>query len=581
MNKKTKIVCTIGPSTDSQEMLESLLKAGMNVARFNFSHGSHEEHARRIEAVRDASRATGIPVALMLDTKGPEIRLGRFKEGSVELVAGSQFILTSRDVEGDATICSVTHTGLPQDVKAGHQILLSDGLVTLEVVEVRGEDIITKVLNSGKMSDRKRVAVPGVSITLPPVSEQDEKDLRFACKMDLDYIAASFVQRGSDVVAIRRILEEEDVDIRIISKIENEEGLQNLQDIISMSDGIMVARGDLGVEIPPEEVPVIQKHMIQQCHLAAKPVITATQMLESMVNNPRPTRAEASDVANAILDGTDAIMLSGETANGNYPLEAVETMARIAKVTESSDLYRGTSHLVDIPTDNTTDAISVATVKIAHNLDAAAIITCTESGLTPMSISRNRPNCRLIAVTPYDRIVRRMQLFWGVEAILGDTHKNTDEMVHCAMSASIGEGLITSGDLVVVTAGVPSGFSGTTNMIRVHVTGDVIIKGQGIGMGAATGHVRKAYDGSHPVFHEGDILVVHELEADHMKFAELAGAIITGEEGFTSSAAIVGINFHIPVILGAHEAFKVLEENQLVTVDGVRGKVYAGAANAR
>lgn len=581
--KKTKIVCTIGPSTDAPGVLEHMLEAGMNVARFNFSHGSYEEHTKRMNAVREASRKTGIPVALMLDTKGPEIRLGHFKEGKVMLEAGQPFILTMRDIEGDATICSVNHKGLVDDVTVGCQILLSDGLVTLNVDKIEGTEIYTTIQNSGPMSDRKRVAVPGVPLSLPPVSENDMADLRFGCQQGVDYVAASFMQRGSDVVAIRRILEEEGKDIKIISKIENEEGINNLDDILRMSDGLMVARGDLGVEIPAEEVPVLQKMMISKCNKASKPVITATQMLESMTSNPRPTRAEASDVANAILDGTDAVMLSGETAGGKYPVEAVQTMARIAEVTEHSTLYCNMEHPFVADVVQTTEAISAATVTVAKNLDASAIITCTETGKTAMSISRNRPLAKILAVTPHEETVRRVQLYWGVEAVKGMGHANSDEMVHSAISASLAENHIESGDLVVITAGVPSGTAGTTNMIRVHVVGQAVLAGNGVGKGAATGRVCIAYEAAkaQATFRDGDILVVRTLEADLMPFAKRASAIIAAEDGFTSAAAIAGINFGIPVVLGVSNAEQTIKDGEVVTVDGSRGKVFEGIANAR
>lgn len=578
MNKKTKIVCTIGPSTDREGVLEAMLSAGMNVARFNFSHGSHEEHRARMERVRHASMMTGIPVALMLDTKGPEMRLGLFKEGKVTLEAGKPFTLTTRDIEGDEKICSVSHKDLPSDVKVGCDILLSDGLVTLKVDAIEGTEIHTTIQNTGIMSDRKRVAVPGMPITLPPVSEQDKKDLIFGCEMGVDYVAASFMQRGSDVVAIRRILEEQGADIHIISKIENEEGLKNLDDILAMSDGLMIARGDLGVEIPAEEVPVLQKMMIKKCNEASKPVITATQMLESMIQNPRPTRAEASDVANAILDGTDAIMLSGETAGGRYPVEAVSTMARIAKVTETSNLYQTSKRHIDCVEAKTTDAICSATVNVAKSLDASAIITCTESGATAMSISRHRPEGKIIAVTPHEYTLRRMQLYWGVEAVQGPQHENSDEMVQCALSAAIGENLIKSGDLVVITAGVPSGLSGTTNMIRVHVAGRVLASGRGVGRLSATGTARIVTSSS-DIFKEGDVLIVRSLEPELMSMAKQASAIITGEEGYTSTAAIAGIQFNIPVILGIHNLD--VTSGQVITVDAIRGHIYEGIANAR
>ena len=377
MLKKTKIVCTLGPSSNTPEIIEKMIKAGMNVARFNFSHGSHEEHKQRIDMVRAASQKLGIPVALLLDTKGPEIRLGKFKNGSIMMEAGKDFTLTARDVEG--------------------------------------QDIHTKILNSGKMSDRKRVAVPGIAINLPAVSDTDADDIEFGCRMNMDWIAASFIQRGKDVLTIRKILEKHDSHMKIISKIECQAAVNNIDDIIKMSDGIMVARGDLGVEVPAEEVPMLQKVLIHKCQAAGKPVITATQMLESMCNNPRPTRAETSDVANAILDGTDAIMLSGETAGGLYPVEAVETMARVATFTESNFTPKSYED-VDAESATTTESIGKAVVKIAQDLHAAAIIASTERGGTAQMISKFRPACPIVAVSPHEAIVRRLQLNWGVQA---------------------------------------------------------------------------------------------------------------------------------------------------------------------
>lgn len=580
MLKKTKIVCTIGPSTDAPGVLEAMIQAGMNVARFNFSHGSHEDHAKRMQMVREAAERVGRPVALMLDTKGPEMRLGLFKEGKVELQAGQEFILTTQDIEGDVHRCSVNHAGLVDDIKVGSDILLSDGLVTLKVNKIDGTEIYTTVQNSGAMSDRKRVAVPGANLSLPPVSKQDEADLRFGCQQKVDFVAASFMQRGSDVVAIRRILEDEGADIQIISKIENQEGLNNFDDILKMSDGLMVARGDLGVEIPAEEVPVLQKQMIAKCNLAAKPVITATQMLESMTHNSRPTRAEASDVANAIFDGTSAIMLSGETAGGDYPVEAVKTMTRVATVIESSDLYRKMRHEFDQAEFRTTEAVCDATVRIAENLGAAAILTCTESGRTALSVARNRPDCKIIAVTPHEEIIRRVQLYWGVEAQLAPKETNSDDMVRSAIATSAESGKIDSGDLVVVTAGVPSGTAGTTNMIRVHVVGCVLLAGNGVGKKAATGRVcNTTKAGWQDRFTDGDVLVIGTMEADMAAYTKRAGAIISLEDGFTSGAAIVGMNYGIPVVLGVDG--RMLDDGVVVTVDGARGKVFEGQANAR
>ena len=443
MLKKTKIVCTLGPSSNTPEIIEKMIKAGMNVARFNFSHGSHEEHKQRIDMVRAASQKLGIPVALLLDTKGPEIRLGKFKNGSIMMEAGKDFTLTARDVEG--------------------------------------QDIHTKILNSGKMSDRKRVAVPGIAINLPAVSDTDADDIEFGCRMNMDWIAASFIQRGKDVLTIRKILEKHDSHMKIISKIECQAAVNNIDDIIKMSDGIMVARGDLGVEVPAEEVPMLQKVLIHKCQAAGKPVITATQMLESMCNNPRPTRAETSDVANAILDGTDAIMLSGETAGGLYPVEAVETMARVATFTESNFTPKSYED-VDAESATTTESIGKAVVKIAQDLHAAAIIASTERGGTAQMISKFRPACPIVAVSPHEAIVRRLQLNWGVQAVTGKEASDTDAVVDNAIFAALDNDLIKAGDLVVLTAGVPVAKAGSTNMIRVQVVGDILLRGTGIGV---------------------------------------------------------------------------------------------------
>lgn len=581
--KRTKIVCTVGPGTDKPGVLENMMRSGMNVARFNFSHGSHEEQAERMQIVRDAAMIVQKPIALLLDTKGPEVRLGLFKDGKVMLEAGQTFILTTDDVEGTKEMSSVNYKGLVHDVSVGDKILLADGLVTLRITAIEGSAITTIVENSGEIGARKRVAVPGVALGLPPVSEKDEEDLRFGCRQGIDFVAASFMQRGKDIVAIRRIIESEQKDIKIIAKIENAEGVKNIDEILDVADGLMVARGDLGVEIPAEEVPVLQKMMIEKCNRLGKPVITATQMLESMIHNPRPTRAEASDVANAILDGTDAIMLSGETASGAYPVEAVETMSRIAEVTEQSVIYDYQSRMQDGTDLTTTDAVCLAGVRIARDLGAAAILTCTESGHTAISVARHRPDCKIIAITPHEETVRRMQLCWGVEAIKGEGIINSDEMVKQAITTALGANAIQSGDLVVVTAGVPSGATGTTNMIRVHIAGQVLLSGNGILRKSATGRVFIAanHKDDYDSFESGDILVIGTMEPELMAIAKRAGGIISVEDGYTSDSAIAGITYGIPVILGAKNAHDILLEGQEVTIDGERGKVFAGIANAR
>ena len=582
MLKKTKIVCTLGPSSNTPEIIEKMIKAGMNVARFNFSHGSHEEHKQRIDMVRAASQKLGIPVALLLDTKGPEIRLGKFKNGSIMMEAGKDFTLTARDIEGDETIASMNYKELPQDVKAGDHILLSDGLVNLEVVRVEGEDIHTKILNSGKMSDRKRVAVPGIAINLPAVSETDAADIEFGCRMNMDWIAASFIQRGKDVLTIRKILEKHDSHMKIISKIECQAAVNNIDDIIKMSDGIMVARGDLGVEVPAEEVPMLQKVLIHKCQAAGKPVITATQMLESMCNNPRPTRAETSDVANAILDGTDAIMLSGETAGGLYPVEAVETMARVATFTESNFTPKSYED-VDAESTTTTESIGKAVVKIAKDLHAAAIIASTERGGTAQMISKFRPACPIVAVSPHEAIVRRLQLNWGVQAVTGKEANDTDAVVDNAIFAALDNDLIKAGDLVVLTAGVPVAKAGSTNMIRVQVVGDVLLRGTGIGRNSAIGKVcvAESKEDLEKNFSDGCILVLRSARADFVDYMKRASAIVSEEVGLTSESAIVAITLGIPTVVGAAHAVDTLENGEIVTVDASRGTIFRGEANAR
>jgi pyruvate kinase len=582
--KKTKIVCTLGPSTDKPGILENLIEAGMNIGRFNFSHGSYEEQGKRIKMLRAASDKLNKRVALMLDTKGPEIRLGKFSEGKAHLRTGQSFTLTAKEILGTAEMASVNYKMLPQEVFAGNTILLSDGLISLHVDAVQGEQIITTVLNSGEISDRKRVAVPGVSLALPFLSEQDEADILFGVSQDMDFIAASFVQRATDVLAIRKLLESANAHMEIIAKIENAAGVKNIDEILKVADGIMVARGDLGVEIPTEEVPIVQKSLIEKCNKAGKPVITATQMLESMMVNPRPTRAEASDIANAILDGTDCIMLSGETASGNYPVETLQTMARIAMRTEEALKYNAILLSKGITLQNTTtDAISHATVQVAYELNAAAIITATEHGYTARMVSKYRPQANIIAVTPNEKTVRRMMLFWGVQPILGVTTKNSDEMVQNATIKSVEQGLIKEGDLVVITAGVPAGMSGTTNMIRVHVVGNILLRGVGIGQRSVTGKICIAHSIKEVKnkFQPGDILVVTSVDEETATYASKAAAIIAEEGGLTSNAAIVGISVGIPVVIGVDGAVERLIDGSLVTVDGARGLIYQGKINAR
>ena len=468
MLKKTKIVCTQGPATERPGVIDALIEKGMNCARFNFSHGDHEEHLNRIKMVREAAKRAGKVVSLVLDTKGPEMRLGEFKNGSVMLKKGSQFVLTYDDVPGDETHVSVNHKLLYTEVKPGDTLLLSYGLVALKVDEIRGKDILTVVQNSGKMSTKKRVAAPGVPLGLPPISEQDADDIIFGIEQDMDFVAASFIQRADDVTAIRKLITEHGGHMEIIPKIENLEGVKNFDDILAVSDGIMVARGDLGVEIPAEDVPLIQKDIIQKCNKAGKPVIVATQMLESMITNPRPTRAEVADVANAILDGTDAIMLSGETAQGNYPVEAVETMSRVARRIEGSLHYRSLlSERGIYRLDNITDAVAHATVQMAYELSAGEIIAPTESGYTAKAISRYRPKADIVAYTTNEQVARHLNLRWGVYSVIGHKWNDEDEMISAATSAAVKGGLAHRGDVTIITSGIKMGM-GNTSAIRVY-----------------------------------------------------------------------------------------------------------------
>ncbi len=472
--KKTKIVCTIGPACEAEETLRDMISAGMNVARLNFSHGDYAEHEPKISMIKKVREALDLPVAILLDTKGPEIRTGDFKEGEAFLTEGQEFILTIRDIPGDNSICSISYKGLVDDVKVGDTILIDDGLVELKVSGVTGgEDIRCIVENNGVVKNHKGINVPGVHINMPPITEKDKADIAFGVENDIDFIAASFVRKAEDVAAIREVLKENGAEhIQIISKIENREGVNNIDEIIDISDGIMVARGDLGVEVPAEELPLLQKQIIKKCNKVGKPVITATQMLDSMIRNPRPTRAEVTDVANAILDGTDAIMLSGETAAGKYPVESVATMSRIAKRTEDTiDYFKLLADHKNERDSAVTDAISHATCNIAMSLGASAILTGTASGYTARMVSKFRPKQSIVATTTDARVQRHLCLSWGVYSILLATVESTDDLINKTVSKALEHGRVKEGDPVVITAGIPVGVGGTTNLIKAHVVG--------------------------------------------------------------------------------------------------------------
>ncbi|WP_419725794.1 pyruvate kinase [Terrisporobacter petrolearius] len=578
--KKTKIVCTLGPASQSEETLTKLMENGLNVCRFNFSHGSHEEHKERMDAVKKVREKLNKPVAILLDTKGPEIRTGNFADPEVFLEEGSEFTITMADVVGTKEICTVSYKGLADDVVKGDLILIDDGLVGLRVEEVVGEEIHCIVENSGVVKNHKGVNVPGVKINLPALTPKDISDIEFGITQGIDFIAASFVRKASDILAIREVLENNDATyIQIISKIENQEGVDNLDEILQVSDGLMVARGDLGVEIPTEEMPIVQKEMIKKCNELGKPVITATQMLDSMIRNPRPTRAEVTDVANAIYDGTDAIMLSGETAAGKYPVEAVKTMATIAKRIEETLDYDNILRSKGLNNTNVTDAISYATCTTAKSLTASGIVTSTSSGHTARMVSKFRPNTPIIAATPNERTSRQLSLSWGVYTVNCQQAGNTDDLIDNSIEASKNEGFIHDGELVVITAGVPTGVSGTTNLIKVHVVSEEICQGIGIGRTTIEGNVRIVKSGeSCENFNEGDILVTSMTDKEMNQYIEKAAAIVTEDGGMTSHAAIVGINLGKPVIVSATNILSNVEDGEIITVDTTRGAVYRGSS---
>ncbi|GGF06229.1 pyruvate kinase [Halobacillus andaensis] len=585
MIRKTKIVSTIGPASESVEILTDLINSGMNVARLNFSHGDFEEHGARIKNIREAASVTGKTVAILLDTKGPEIRTGELKGGEAYLEKGNTAYVSMENIQGDAERFSVTYPGLINDVHPGSKILLDDGLVELQVEEVLKDqnEIKTTVLNNGLLKNKKGVNVPNVSVNLPGITEKDAKDIEFGIEQDVDFIAASFVRRASDVLEIKELLEKNNAGhIQIIPKIENQEGVDNIDDILEVSDGLMVARGDLGVEIPPEDVPLVQKQLIRKCNKAGKPVITATQMLDSMQRNPRPTRAEASDVANAIFDGTDAIMLSGETAAGDYPREAVQTMSNIATKTETGLNYKAILDERSKHSDMTiTDAISQSVTHTAINLQVNAVVTPTESGHTARMISKYRPQAPIVAITSSERVNRKLSLVWGVYAVMGPQSESTDDMLDVAVDRGLASGIVSRGDRVIITGGVPVGESGTTNLMKVHVIGDVLLKGQGVGRKSAYGRVVVAKDAQDAIdrVEEGNILVTYGTDRDMMPAIEKAGGIITQEGGLTSHAAVVGLSLGIPVIVGVEEAFDKIKDGSDLTMDSTRGDIYEGHAS--
>lgn len=576
--RKTKIVCTMGPNLFEKHLIAPLMKAGMNVARFNFSHGTYETHQHYYDEVCRIRDELGLPVATMLDTKGPEIRVRSFKNGRVTLQNGQLFILTTDEVEGDEERVSITYKELPQDIAVGSSILIDDGLIGMQVERIDGADIVCRVLNGGVVSNNKGVNIPNAHLSMPFISEKDHQDILFAIKNGYDFIAASFTRCADDIMQIRHILQENNCHtINIIAKIENMEGVENIDEILRVVDGVMVARGDLGVEVPLEDVPSLQKKLIQRGIAAGKPVITATQMLDSMIKNPRPTRAEATDVANAIYDGTSAIMLSGESAVGAYPVEAVETMVRIALRAEADmDYIRRFSRDTSASTD-VTNAISHATVTSAHDLNASAIITVTKSGSTARILSRYRPACVIVGCTTEKHVWRQLALSWGTVPLMIAEESNTDDLFEHAVDAAVQNGLVHDGELVVLTAGVPLGISGTTNLMKVHVVGHLLSRGLGLHGGKVVAPlcVIRNLEKDAKNFNTGDVIVCHQTTREMFSMLRKSSAIVLEDDNPEGHGAIAGMSLDIPVIIGAKNATNILKSGAVVTVDGEKGTVSA------
>ena len=577
--RKTKIICTLGPSTDKEGVLRELIANGMNVARFNFSHGSHEEHLGRFEKLKALREELGKPVAALLDTKGPEIRLKDFKNGVETLVAGQTFTLTTRDVEGTSEICSITYKDLPMDVEPNGTIMLDDGLIKLQIQTVNDTDIVCTVLNNGKIKNKKGVNVPGVHLSMPYMSQRDKDDIIFGIQQGFDFIAASFVRTAQDVYEIRNLLNQYDSNIRIIAKIENREGVNNIDSILAAADAVMVARGDLGVEIDFTELPGIQKTIIDRSFSFGKPIVTATQMLDSMIVNPRPTRAEISDVANAIYDGTSAIMLSGETAAGAYPVEALKTMSAIAERTEQEGHYlRGRLMEPNTGKISVSDATAHAACLTAKDVNAAAIVTVSESGTTARLLSKYRPQQPIIACVMREQVQRQLSLSWGITPLMMALAHSTDELIEMSTSLAKENGYLHNGELAVVTAGVPVGVSGTTNMIKIHMVGNCLATGVGVGpenndVASGKACVCRTMDEVRAKFKPGMVLVVPSTSNEMLSFVRDAAALVVEEPGLNSHAAIAGKALLKPTVVGATGATSHIRDGLMVAVDCAHGSV--------
>lgn len=583
--RRVKIVCTIGPTSRDPEILTQLIEAGMNVARMNMSHGTYEYHAENIRRIREISQSLNRPVAILADLQGPKLRVGKMQEGGVPLKAGEELIMTAESVVGEPGRVPIQNQELPGSVKPGERILLDDGLLEVEVVSAKGKEIITRVIVGGQLMDNKGMNLPHTKLAIPSLTEKDRKDVEFALEQQADWIALSFVRTAKDVEELRSIIRGRAAFGRttpIISKIEKPEAVRNIEEIIEASDGIMVARGDLGIETSPEAVPMVQKMIIARCGRTDKPVITATQMLDSMIRNPRPTRAEASDVANAVLDGSDAIMLSGETASGSYPVRAVQTMVKIAEEAERVRSLNQSNYPQQFEqVDSIAGAVSHATVVTAYEVGAAAIIAPTVSGATAKKLSRFRPSVPIIAVTPSPIVHRQLALFWGVQTLMGERMNTTDEVVDDAIRRAHQAGYVDQGDIVLVTGGVVGGVPGATNIMTVRRISRIIITGTGLGHRRISGRVIRIKPGQSCqgiTASMQDIIVAERIDASCADLVYQVGGLITQEQGMESYAALAAIELGVPAIVGARGHWEDLKDGQLIVLDSNTGNVYDGAA---
>ncbi|WP_407891139.1 pyruvate kinase [Lacticaseibacillus sp. N501-2] len=584
--KKTKIVSTLGPASNSTDIIVKLIEAGANVFRFNFSHGDHEEHLARLNMVHEAEKITGKTVGIMLDTKGAEIRTTVQKGNKFELHTGDVMrISMDASLEGTPEKIAVTYPGLFDDTHVGGHVLFDDGLIDTLITEKdeANRELVVEVENGGLLGSRKGVNAPGVGINLPGITEKDASDIRFGLDHGINFIAASFVRKPQDILDIRELLEEKDaLNVQIFPKIESQEGIDNFDAVLKVADGLMVPRGDMGVEIPYEQVPLVQKTMIKKANAAGKPVITATQMLDSMQENPRPTRAEVSDVANAVFDGTDATMLSGESANGDYPVESVAAMAKIDEYAENAMQNSDTYALKSFANkENVTEAVGQSVAHTARNLGVKTIVAATESGFTARMISKYRPKADILAITFDDKTRRGLTVNWGVFPIVAEKPDSTDAMFELATKKAVELGFAQEGDLILITAGVPVGETGTTNVMKAQMIGSKLVEGSGVGDESTVGKAVLASNADEAAskMSKGDILVVKTTDKDYLPAIEKAAALVVENGGLTSHAAVVGIAMGIPVVVGATGAMDAITDGQVITVDSRRGIIYKGATN--